>query len=411
MDTTTVDTGSVEAPTPADTTAFLEHLANEAALAALPAEPSTGRDQHGRFVSVKPADTNTDEGAEALDEDSEEAADSAAAAMVPTEETAADAEVAEGEASEGTEEAGEAAAPAIPTLTREPIVPLSVTLGETALEGVPDLTVTFKGPGGKERTEPLDKVVRLAMDGIYSEQREQRYRAIEQDATDAKAQLAEFETAIREREALLEALLADEGRYLAEKDAWDRQHTPEAQAARYRQELAEMRQSQELEQIAQAGESYFMGTLTPALDTIAAALPMVAAEELVAKLSLEVNRLQGGRGYLTPQQHADVSRFVLEDLTPWAQQLHNAREAKMAERFAPKATTATTTADAEVAKAKADAQKAQAAAQKAKSQVAKAIKPIGKAAPDAPRPKRVPVNTDEAMDDAVEDAVRAALGG
>lgn len=405
MDTTTVGSGSVETPTPADTHAFLEHLANESAQAVLPAGDVRERDQNGRFVSVTP-DSTTEGDSQPTEQDSDEAADDAAAAMVPTEGEA----VPEGDAESVGEAPVEGAAPAIPTLTREPMVPLSVQLGETALDGVPDMSVTFKGPGGKERTEPLDKVVRLAMDGIYSEQREQRYRAIEQDATDAKAQLAEFDAAIRERDALLESLLADEGRYLAEKDAWDRQHTPEAQAQRYRQELAEMRQSQELQQIAQAGEAYFTQTLTPALDTIASALPMVAAEELVARVTLEVNRLQGGRGYLTPQQHAEVSRFVLDDLTPWAQQLHTARESKYAERFTPKPT-APPTAAAEVAAAKADAQKAQATAQKAKSQVAKAIKPIGKAAPDAPRPKRTPVNTDEAMDDAVEDAVRAALGG
>lgn len=386
-----------DAPTPDNTGAFLDQLAKDAVNAVLPVEPTeeptARRDEKGRFT--KAADGEEPEAAEDADGTTDEA--------VPTEAT--DDAPAEGDAATTDEpEQEETAQPALPMLDREPILPLTVVVGDTPLEGVPDLKITFKGPGGKDRTESIDKLTRLAVDGIYSEQREQRYRAIEGDAEQAKLTVAQYEHALKERDALLNDLLADEGRYLAEKDRWDRQHTPEAKAEALHRELLQERESRQLEAIAQQGEAYFQQTLTPAIDTIANALPMVTPEELVARVSLEVSRLQGRRGYLTPDQYGRVSEFLVNDLAPWAQQLNAARQ----ERFAPKE--AAQQAQAEAAAAKQVAAKATVTAQKTKSQVAKATKPVGKAAPDSRPAKRTPTNTDEAMDDAVMDAVNAALG-
>lgn len=387
-----------DAPTPDNTGAFLDQLAKEAVNAALPVEPTeetgTARDEKGRFTKAADADE-----AEAADANGEASPDG-------TEPTDSDSEApVEGDA-EGTDDqsATEGAQPALPMLDREPILPLTVVVGDTVLEGVPDLKVTFKGPGGKDRTESIDKLTRLAVDGIYSEQREQRYRAIEGETEAAKQTLAQYEAAYKEQAALLNDLLADEGRYLAEKDMWDRRNTPEAQAERYRTELAQERESRQLEAIAQQGERYFQSTLTPAIDIIANALPLVTPEELVARVSLEVSRLQGRRGYLTPDQYDRVSEFLTNDLAPWAQQLNAARH----ERFAPKADAEKAKADAEAAKQA--AAKATVTAQKTKSQVAKATKPVGKAGPDSRPPKRTPTTTDEALDDAVMDAVNSALG-
>ncbi len=385
-----------DAPTPDNTGAFLDQIAKDAVNAALPVEPTeetgTTRDEKGRFT--KAADGETPE---AADEDGEAhpTIDATEAPDAPAEDATDDTETPEQTASAGS---------ALPMLDREPILPLTVAVGDTVLEGVPDLKITFKGPGGKERTESIDKLTRLAVDGIYSEQREQRYRAIEGEAETAKQSLAQYESALKERDALLNDLLADEGRYLAEKDSWDRQNTPEARAERYRTELAQERESRQLEAIAQQGERYFQSTLTPAIDIIANALPLVSPEELVARVSLEVNRLQGRRGFLTPDQYDRVSEFLTNDLAPWAQQINAARQ----ERFAPKVDAEKAKADAVAAKDA--AAKATVAAQKTKSAVARVTKPVGKAGPDSRPAKRTPHTTDEAMDDAVMDAVNVALG-
>ena len=386
-----------DAPTPDNTGAFLDQLAKDAVNAVLPVEPAeetgTRRDEKGRFTK-------------AADGEEPEAAEDADGTTAGEEPTDAAGEPSAEDAPEATDEPeqGEGAQPALPMLDREPILPLTVVVGDTPLEGVPDLKITFKGPGGKDRTESIDKLTRLAVDGIYSEQREQRYRAIEGEAATAKQTLAQYEAALRDREALLNDLLADEGRYLAEKDKWDQQHTPQAQAERYRAELAQLQEARQLEAIAQQGERYFQSTLTPAIDLIANALPLVTPEELVARVSLEVSRLQGRRGYLTPDQYDRVSEFLTNDLAPWAQQLNAARQ----ERFAPKEAAEKAKADAEAAKQA--AAKATVTAQKTKSQVAKVTKPVGKAGPDSRPPKRTPTTTDEALDDAVMDAVNAALG-
>lgn len=379
-----------DAPTPDNTDAYLSALANEAARAALPVETDESgqpRDPSGRFV--------------ALPKDGEEQSEE------QVEDATTDTDSPEEQTTESATEDGETpAVPALPTLSRDPIVPLAVKMGETALEGVPDLTITFKGPGGKERTEPLDKVVRLAMDGIYSETREQRYRSLESEATTAKAQLAEYEAALAQQQQFVDALLADEARYLTEKDSWDRQHTPEARAMRAQEQLRMVQEQHQMERIAQQGEQYFQTQLTPAIDALANHLPMVTPEELVARVSLEVQRVQGRRGYVTPDQYRQIDEFILHDLAPWAQQLNQARN----ERFAPKTTQPD--ASAAIAKAEAKATAAVTSAQKAKSQVAKAIKPVGKAAPDAVsrRPARQPQNTDEAIEDAVSAAINATLG-
>lgn len=406
MDTSNA-TGAVEtsSPTPDNTAAYLDSLAQEAAAAALPVEMDESgqpRDASGRFVSVKTEDADAPETDEATEGTEEEE-------VVAEGEAATDGE-ATTEGEESTEEAATPEVPAIPKLGRDPIIPFAVKVGEADFEGVPDLNVTFKGPGGKERTEPLDKLVRLASDGIYQESREQRYRDIEAERNATKAELESAKAYVEQQRAYLEAVMSDEGRYLAEKDRWDRQHTPEAQAERYRQQLAEMQEREQLSAIAREGERYFTETLTPALDTIAEALPFVSAEELVAKVKLQVDALQGRRGYLTPDQYQAVSAFVLDDLAPWAQQVNASRK----ERYGgsdTKAVAAPAKGD-EAAKAKAEAEKARVEAAKAKQAVAKAVKPVGKAAPNTAQKKArpAPVNTDEALDWAVEDAVNAALG-
>lgn len=381
-----VETGAAETPTPDNTSAFLDQLAHEAAMAVLPVEQDESgqpRDTSGRFTKVE------------KDAPVEEATEETPA--TPTTEAAVETP-AEPEPEPVVETAS-----AIPKMTRDPIIPVKVKIGEQDFEGIPDLTVTWTGPGGKVRTEPLDKLTRLASDGIHQEQREQRYRSVEQEAVQAKAKAEELDAALRQADAYIDAILADEGRYLAEKDTWDRRNTPEARAQQLQQELEQERNSREMDRIAQQGQRYFDTTLTPALDTIAKALPMVTPEELAARMSLEVSRLQGRRGYVLPEQYEDVNRFLVEELAPWAKQLNESR----AERFQPKTEAKTEPKAPPPAATPATDPKVE--AQKQKNQVAKQTKPVGKAAPDSAPKKRVPLNADEAMDDAVEEAVQAAL--
>lgn len=375
---------------PENTAAYLDQLAEDAAKAALPTDTDyeQARDDKGRFTKV--SDLTGDEA------ESEETAEPEA------EEATAEAD-SETEASADTEDATPAA-PAIPVVDREPIVPITVKVGDAEIAGLPDMMVTYTTPGGKTRTDPLDKLARLAADGIYSEQREQRFRQIEQQNAEAQEMLEAYRQRLDEREAYLEQMLADETRYVAEKDAWDRQNTPEMRLERERQKLNDERQQMEMARIAQAGEQYFTNTLTPALEQIANSVPTIEPEELVAKVSLYVRSLEGRRGYLTPDQYQQVSNYLVDEVGPWAKALHERRS----EQWMPKQDAVAKAKEAEAAKA--EAAKATVQSQKAKAQVAKAVKPVGRGATPAPKSRPAPTNIDDIMDDAVQSAIDSVLG-
>lgn len=370
---------------PENTAVYLDQLAEDAAKAALPVDEeyeAQARDDKGRFTKV---------------EDVAKAAEGEGDSEETAEEVTAEAPEGETEAQEETVEEVP-----IPLAKRDPIVPLTVKVGDKEITGLPDLMVTYTTPGGKTRTDPLDKLARLAADGIYSEQREQRFRSIEQQNLETQQMLEQYKQTLEQREAYLEQLLADETTYVAEKDAWDRQNTPEMRLERERQKLEYERQQMALQQVAQQGEQYFTGTLTPALDLIAEAVPMVEPEEIVAKVALYVRTLEGRKGYVTPDQYQQLNQFVLEEVAPWAQSLHEARTEKYGARTAP----------AEVPATKAQDQKATAVqSQKAKAAVAKAVKPVGKGAGVAPKSRPAPSNVDDAMEDAVQAAINSVLGG
>lgn len=375
--------------TPVDTAAYLDQLATEAAAASLPVDEAyeQARDEKGRFTKV--SDVATDE------TDESPAPEAAVDSEAPAEATD------EAPADETTETPSTFD---IPLAEREPIVPLTVQVAGAEVKGLPDMTITYTTPGGKTRTDPLDKVVRLAADGIYSEQREQRFRAIEQQALEAQQQLESYKQELAQQNAYLETLMADENRYLNEKDVWDKMNTPEMRLQREREQLEAQRQQMELQRIASSGEQYFTQTLTPALDLIASAVPTVEPEELVAKVTLYVKQLEGRKGYLTPDQYEYVSQYLVEEVAPWAQSLNEARQEKWGKRSAP---VAAETPAPTPAKDKAAAVQTQ----KAKATVAKAMKPAGRGAAPAPKARPAPSNVDDAMDDAVQAAIDAVLGG
>lgn len=390
-------TATVEA-TPVDTAAYLDHLATEAAAASLPVDEAyeQARDEKGRFTKV--SEVATDEAEETSAPADAEAPGEAAAEEATPEATEASTDPATDEAPEAPKSFD------LPLADREPIVPLTVQVAGAEVKGLPDLTITYTTPGGKTRTDPLDKVVRLAADGIYSEQREQRFRTIEQQALQAQQELESYKQELAQQNAYLEQLMTDENRYLSEKDVWERMNTPEMRLQREREQLEQQRQQMELQRIASSGEQYFTQTLTPALDLIATAVPMVEPEELVAKVTLYVKQLEGRKGYLTPDQYEYVSQYLVDEVAPWAQSLHEARQEKWSARSAPAAATAPTPTPA---KDKAAAVQTQ----KAKATVAKAIKPAGRGAAPAPKARPTPNTVDDAMDDAVQSAIDAVLGG
>ena len=362
----------------------MDQLATEAAQAALPTDEvyEQSRDEKGRFTKV--SEVETAEG----------------------EETPAPSAEAEAQAEAPSETDGDAATetpvvPDLPLADREPIVPLTVQVAGAEIKGLPDMTITYTTPGGKTRTDPLDKVVRLAADGIYSEQREQRFRSIEQQALQAQQELEAYKQELAQQNAYLEQLMTDENRYLNEKDVWDRMNTPEMRLQREREQLEAQRQQMELQRIASTGEQYFTQTLTPALDMIASAVPAVEPEELVAKVTLYVKQLEGRKGYLTPDQYNYVNQFLIEEVAPWAQSLNESRQEKWGKRSTPATAPAATPAETKAASVQ---------TQKAKATVAKAMKPVGRGAAPAPKSRPAPTNVDDIMEDAVQSAIDAVLG-
>lgn len=367
-----------------ETATLLDGLAAQAARDALPSDPTPEseaggppRDEKGRFTKAE------DEGGEAAAEPASDTSPSAEPAAETPEDTPP------------TLPDGAVQVPVVQG--RELATQFTLMDPEGGELAVPDLTIRFTA-NGKERAEPLDRVVKFAQMGIYNHDREQRFSAIEQQAQQVYAEAEAAKARAAQMEQAVERLLADPNAYLQAQQAWEQANTPEAQAERYRQEAERARQEAESVRMAQVGRQFFEGELAPTVDALTNALPSVSADELAAKLVLLVEPYRVN-GMVPPNRYQAVREAVVRELVPWAKYLHDARTAEREAAAQP--------VKAEAAKAKAEAEAARIKAQQAKRLVGKATKPVGRAAPDVPAKKPL----GETVDDRMEDAVQSALAG
>lgn len=389
---------------------------SETPVAAVPPTPSAPVDQsgpHGVAESIdriareaiaqtlqesEPAEQPRDEKGRFTPK-AEAAAPPAAEVPVAEGEPVAEAPVAEGEPE------AEPEAPAlpegfvaVPKADRELAAKFTLSDKDGELE-IPDVTVRFTA-NGKERAEPLDKVVKLAQFGIYNHEKEQAMQARAVEAQRIAQENAELRAYIERVESGVEQLMGSDEAYLNARAKWEAANTPEARAQRTLAEAQRLRDEARNEQVAYQGQQFVTGTLEPAIQQIATALPTVSPEEIAARVLLLVEPFKQN-GVVPPQAYQRVSQAVLDDVVPWAQMLHDSRDSSRRTETA-KSTQA-------VAAAKQEADRAKIAAQKARSTVAKVVKPVGVA--QKPTPPAKPIkNVDDAMEAAIADTLRATAG-
>lgn len=350
----------------------------------------TPRDEKGRF-----AKRSTD------DEHDDTTADDAPAAADPADapdDTATD-------AAEDSDSTTPEAVPlpeglvAVPKPERELATTFAVLDKDGELE-VPDLQIRFTA-NGKERVEPLDKVVKLAQFGVYNHDKEQQTQQQITAAREAISYAQQVERQMAEVRAYVDRILTDDNAYLAARADAEARNTPEARAQRTLQEAQAIRQQAELQQVAQMGERFFGGSVQPAIEQISKALPTVSVEEIAAKVLLTIEPYKRN-GFVPPQSYDAVAQAIVNDVVPWAQMIHEDRHAATARRERE--------VQATKAAAEQKVQKATVESQKAKNLATKVVKPIGKTMKDAPKP-RVIKTVDDAMEAAVQDALSATLTG
>jgi len=253
---------------------------------------------------------------------------------------------------------------------------------------IPALVVEYKA-NGKVRQDRLDQVVKLAQFGVYNEAREQHYKQ-------AESRLEELEAVVTEREQQLERMLRDEDFFLAVRDAYDTENTPERRAERAEQMAEQVRLEAYMQPIVQQGAAFYEREVMPAIDLIAQTFPAVSGEDLAARMAyamqLHVEQAPNGATYIPASQYDAVRQYIVEDLAFWAQNQQARRSA-------------TATAPAQQAALKQELAKAQVSAQKAKRAVGQATKPVGRPASNAPaKPKSAKAATiDDALDSAMSE--------
>jgi len=282
---------------------------------------------------------------------------------------------------------------AVPTVTEGLATEFTLRDAEGEVE-VPDLIVEYKA-NGKVRQDRLDKVVKLAQFGVYNEEREQKLQQTEREAVSLKSEREELAQLIEEREAQLERLLTDEDYFLAVREAYSQENSPERRAQRAEQQVKDLRVQTEMQRITEAGQQFYTGEVQPAIQLIAEALPSVSPQELEERMAyamqLHAAVAPNGQTYLPASQFDAARQYIVQDLAVWAQMQHARRS-----ESAP---------SSQVKEAQAAVAKAQVEAQKAKRAVGQATKPVGRAASNTPaKPKAAkPATVDDALDSAMSE--------
>lgn len=215
------------------------------------------------------------------------------------------------------------AAPVVETPKREPIAKFQIFDKDGEVE-IPDVTIAFTA-NGKERKEPLDKVVRLAQQGFYNEEREQQVAETRKQATEIRGrneQLEGYVTALRRD---LQQLLNDpsDALYQQLKAEHARANTPEARLQRAERALVEERQRGQ-QTIASQQAAVFADTLSQHLTQLTEAHPEVSFEEILGRFNTIAAPLMQA-GQVPVERFGDVAQLVDQELTPWVQHRHESR--------------------------------------------------------------------------------------
>ena len=261
---------------------------------------------------------------------------------------------------------------------------------------------------GKQRTDSLDKVVKLAQMGHYQVEREQRIHQVEAQSEEIRSYAADVDQRLARREAQMTQLLNDPDFRERAIQEYQAQQTPEKQLERKNQEMEQMRLQQERQQITQANAPMRQKVLQ-AYDLVVEAVPNVSAHEIGQKLDGFLNRLKDPRTGLVPPRpdvQAQINQFFLDDLIPWAQSLDDYRATQNGTRSGKQSQVASAQA---AEKTKADLDAANVRAAKARRAASANLRPAGQRGTSRGTPAQAPTTAEGILEDVIQ-STKAAVG-
>jgi hypothetical protein len=223
---------------------------------------------------------------------------------------------------EGADTEKEGSARSEPAKEAPPLTKFQVFDEQGELE-VPALKFKFKA-NGKEREEPLDKVVQLAQMGYYNEEREQQVLAGKQFVQEAQRQRDEAATLAQQYEGYYSRLLEDPAFYEQARQVWQEQNSPAQRAVRAEQEVQALRYQQQL-----AGEDaqiagFVSQELTPKVEKLLGQHPHVSFDEVMGRYTTLTAPLLV-RGRIPLGSLSQVGNLVDNELTAYARHLEDER--------------------------------------------------------------------------------------
>ena len=199
--------------------------------------------------------------------------------------------------------------------------------GEGEVE-IPALMVRYKA-NGKVREDRLDQVVKLAQWGVHNTQKEEEFKQVHQEYSNARLELSEYERLLEERESQIRKLLEDDDYLYRVRDRYESENSPEMRARRAEEELRSYRTQQEMRYIEDRGSQFFQSEVEPAIKMIADALPTVTqdelAERMVSAVQAHARQAPNGNIYIPEESYDAVRNYIVEDLAFWAQMQHGRR--------------------------------------------------------------------------------------
>lgn len=194
---------------------------------------------------------------------------------------------------------------------------------------VPDLTIEFTA-NGKTRSEPLDKVVRLAERGVYNEEREQQVLASRSETQRVQSENQQLLAHVQRLAAEHQRVLSSDEAYLEARARFEQENTPQARMERMQAEREAEQQAQIIGQAIDLSNTYFQSSVAPAVEQIAGKFSTVSPDEIGARLILLTNHLRvqlpNGETFIPPGNHQAVNRAILQEIIPWAAALHDDRD-------------------------------------------------------------------------------------
>lgn len=256
-----------------------------------------------------------------------------------------------------------------------------------------DVNITFTADG-KERTLPLDRVVRLAQTGFYNEKLQSEVKDYRAEKADLIAQSEELEEIAAQRTALVRKLLEDDDFLLAQRERYLAANSPDKRAERAEAKLREVQQEREMQKFEVQREEFVTQEFYPKLQAIVKQYPNLSEEEVWGRFNIAASHLSDRGGVIPPKNWRAALKVIDDDIGPWAAQRHESRlEAPKKER----------------AQLKAEARRAQEKATEAKRKLTKNLRPTG-VSPTTSVQKRKPiVSADDAVDDIIANDVKAVI--